>query len=167
VELFLVRHAIAHDRDPDRWPDDGLRPLTDEGEAAFRQAARGLARIAPAVQAVLASPFVRAWRTAEILEEEAGWPAAQPCEALEAGGAQSGVLKAIRAHARLASLALVGHEPDLSELASRLLTGSGPAVMLEMKKGGVACLSVEGGGDGASLRWLVMPKILRGMAPKA
>ena len=74
MELYLVRHAVAEARDAEQWPDDGLRPLTADGEAKFRKAARGLHRLAPTVDAVVASPFTRAWRTAELLQEEAGWP---------------------------------------------------------------------------------------------
>jgi phosphohistidine phosphatase len=166
VELFLVRHAIAHDRDPQRWPDDGDRPLTPEGEDLFRQGARGLARIAPSVDAVLASPYVRAWQTAEILAEEAGWPAPERLEALEAGRPIDGVLKALRQRQHLESLALVGHEPDLSELAARFLAGRQDTLVIEMKKGGVASLVVQGDTSPAYLRWLATPKILRGLAPK-
>jgi phosphohistidine phosphatase len=166
VELFLVRHAIAEDRDPERWPDDAHRPLTEEGRELFRQAAGGLARIAPSVDAVLASPFVRAWQTAEILAE-AGWPAPEQCEALEAGRAIAGVLKVLRQRAGIASLALVGHEPDLSDLAARLLAGREDALVIEMKKGGVASLMVQDDLSGASLRWLATPKILRALATKS
>jgi phosphohistidine phosphatase len=167
VELFLVRHAIAEDGDPRRWPDDADRPLTEEGVELFRQAARGLSRIAPSVDAVLASPFVRAWRTAEILAEEAGWPAPERCEALEAGRPTAGVIKAMRQRQDLGSLALVGHEPDLSELAARFLAGREDALAMEMKKGGVASLVVQGDAPAAYLRWLATPKILRGLAPKS
>src|SRR5207253_362118 len=32
TSLYLVRHAIAENRDAERWPDDALRPLTKDGE---------------------------------------------------------------------------------------------------------------------------------------
>jgi phosphohistidine phosphatase len=163
VDLFLVRHAIAEDRDFERWPDDADRPLTDEGEALFRQAARGLARIVPTVDAMLASPFARAWRTAEILAKEAGWSGPERCQPLEAGRSTAGLLDVIRRRAGLGSLALVGHEPDLSSLASRLLAGREDAVAIEMKKGGVASLLVEDDLSDAVLRWLATPKMLRGL----
>ena len=77
VDLYLVRHAIAEPRNPARWPDDSLRPLSPEGVELFRLAARGLERIGVEVEAVLASSYARAWRTAEILAEEAGLAAAR------------------------------------------------------------------------------------------
>jgi hypothetical protein len=53
VDLYLVRHARAFQKDPDRWPHDSRRPLTPEGEEEFRLAARGLARIVPRVDVIL------------------------------------------------------------------------------------------------------------------
>jgi len=166
MELLLVRHGIAADRDPHRWPQDADRPLTGEGEARFREVAKGLSRIVPSIEAMLASPYARAWRTAEILAEEAGWPAPKPAEALEADKAVAASVEVVRAESRRDSLALVGHEPNLSELASLLLTGSDSQLRVEMKKGGVACLSLPArprGGD-AVLRWVASPKMLRGLA---
>src|ERR1700680_3697749 len=82
MNVYLVRHAIAGVRDAGQWPDDSLRPLTKKGERRFRNAARGLAGFVPAPKAVLSSPYVRAWQTATILQEEAGWPAPTACDAL-------------------------------------------------------------------------------------
>ncbi len=166
MELLLVRHGIAFDRDPERWPHDRDRPLTPEGEARFREAARGLRKIYPSVEVVLSSPFARAWRTAEILGEEAGWPAPQASEELEADRSRSDAMRVLRSHAGIASLALVGHEPNWSELASFVLTGNESRLLLEMKKGAVACLFFGGdpeAGQGV-LRWVATPKMLRAMA---
>jgi phosphohistidine phosphatase len=166
VELLLVRHAIAFNRDPDRWPHDGDRPLTPQGEARFRKAARGLRAILPSVELVLSSPYARAWRTAEILSEEAGWPDPKPSEALEAERSRSDAMGVLRSEAGRASVALVGHEPNFSELASFLLTGTENRLLVEMKKGGVACLGLPDApaGGKAVLRWVATPKMLRAMA---
>jgi len=146
--VYVVRHAIAEDRDADRWPDDALRPLSAEGERRFRRAARGLREIAPAVDAVLSSPYVRAWRTAEILYEEAGWPAPERCDRLEAWRQPDDALDVLP---RTGSVALVGHEPAMSGLVALLV---GADLRLDFKKGGVALVE-----DGA-LRWYATPKIL-------
>ncbi|MGZ4103684.1 MAG: SixA phosphatase family protein [Actinomycetota bacterium] len=162
LDLFVVRHAIAFDQDPIRWPDDADRPLTIEGEVAFRQAARGLATLTDPVQAVLASPFVRAWRTAEILHEEAGWPPPEPFKSLEAGRAPQDVLDELSNAPSVPAAALVGHEPMLSELIALLLGGGS----VELKKGAVARLDVRAlNPGGATLRWLLPPKILRAARP--
>jgi len=166
VDVYLVRHAIAYDRDAARWPADDLRPLTREGEERFRKAARGLALVAPRVDRVLSSPAVRAWRTAEILCEVAGWPPPAPLDELAAPYSEAGLLEALEPHAEVRSLALVGHEPYLSQLAAHLLTGAeGAPSMFEMKKGSCACLGFPGKprpGEGV-LHWLLPPKVLRAL----
>jgi phosphohistidine phosphatase len=169
MELYLVRHAIAAERDPTRWPDDGERPLTPQGEARFRVAARGLKRIVPTVELVLSSPMARAWRTAEILAEEAGWPAPKPEPALQAERRLTQAVAALRGHADRQTLAVVGHEPNLSQLAAHLISGAEDGLALEMKKGGVVCVALDGAVRRSSgwLRWNVSPKILRALASRA
>ena len=122
MNLYIVRHAVAHKRDADRWPDDAKRPLTPEGEERFRRTARGILWLVPEVGSVLSSPFVRAWRTAEILEQ-ARWPSPVPCEELEPECPPHKVLDALARRDGLGSVALVGHRPGLHELVSYLLTG--------------------------------------------
>src|SRR5918999_4871931 len=85
MDLYLVRHAVAFRRDPDRWPHGSRRPLTPEGEEEFRLAVRGLARIVPRADVILSSPHQRTWHTAEILSELDSWPAPEPSLALRAG----------------------------------------------------------------------------------
>jgi phosphohistidine phosphatase len=166
MDLYLVRHAVAFSPDPNRWPDDGERPLTPEGETRFRKAARGVRRIVASIDVVLSSPFPRAWRTAELLEEEAGWPAPKPEPLLQAGRSPAEGIEVMEPHLEVASLALVGHEPYLSELASILLTGRPTSLTMGVKKGGVAHLWLEDGlrRGTASLRWLVTPKVLRSLS---
>jgi phosphohistidine phosphatase len=151
TSLYLVRHAIAENRDAERWPDDALRPLTKDGERKFRRAARGLREIVPTVDVVLASPYVRAWRTAEILHEEAKWPAPKREERLEAWRDPSDGVALADGEG---SIALVGHEPYLSRLVSLLLTGDDDKVHIDFKKGGVILL------EDKVLRWYATPKML-------
>ena len=156
-----MRHAIAEPRNPARWPDDSLRPLSPEGVELFRLAARGLERIGVEVEAVLASSYARAWRTAEILAEEADWPA--PTAASELEPSTPAAALELAASRSESLLALVGHEPDLSELMSLALTGDPHAVAIQLKKGGVACLRFQGApaAGRAEVRWSASPKILR------
>ena len=165
MELYLIRHAIAFPRDGDKWPDDSLRPLTPEGEERFRRAARGLGWLVPSVEVVLASPYPRAWRTAELLAEEAGWPAPASCEELSADRTAADAKRVLARHAKATAVAMVGHEPNLSELASLLLVKSPGRLVADMKKGGAASLAFDGGAEpgAAVLRWLLTPKVLRAL----
>lgn len=166
MELYLVRHAVATSRGDPAWQVDRDRPLTPEGEERFRKVARGLARLVASVDSVLASPYVRAWRTAEILHEESGWPAPEPCPELEASRDAAAAMDVVRDQRDSSSVALVGHEPNLSELASLLLTGSASKVAIDLKKGGLIALWADGNSKAgsAALRWVLTPKVLRCLA---
>jgi len=163
MDLYLVRHGVAYDADAARWPDDRDRPLTPDGEKRFRRAARGLAELVERVDVVLSSPLARAWRTAELLNAEAQWPRPVVCEALGSGGSPAGVLQTLQSHASSRVVALVGHEPDMHELVSYLLTADTTHAQVEFRKGGVARIEL---GDSlqpgtARLLWMLAPKILR------
>ncbi|MDP9295333.1 MAG: histidine phosphatase family protein [Actinomycetota bacterium] len=163
MDLYLVRHGVAHDQDPKRWPDDTDRPLTSDGEREFLHAARALARVTDAPELVLSSSFARAWRTAELLSEGAAWPEPQEFRALEADRPTVAVLAALAPFGDPRSLALVGHEPGMSELAWLLLAGEPRERVIRFKKGGVALLKTSGAPTAgrASLRWLLTPQTLR------
>ena len=67
MDLYIVRHAWAGQRDDSRWPDDGMRPLTAEGKERFARVVRKLADAGVAPGIIAASPLVRCVETAEIL----------------------------------------------------------------------------------------------------
>ncbi len=162
MQLIVVRHAIAYERDAVRWPDDRDRPLTPEGETKFRKAAQGIGRVAGNVDTVLCSPLVRAWRTAEILSEEAGWPSPLVFDALEPERSAADVAAALMPHRMRDTVALVGHEPLLGEMISFLVTGSASRGAFPLKKGAAASVDVYGDiPNGSSLRYLLTPKIER------
>jgi len=168
LELYLVRHAVAAERGPD-FPDDAQRPLTDEGVERFRRAVAGLRDLGVQLDLVLSSPYVRARETAELLcVGLKPRPKLIVVDALSAGEKSADVIAAVARHSaagRGASrLALVGHEPDLGELAARLLGAKG---RVEFKKGAVCRIDVDRAmpaGPG-TLRWLLTPRVLRGLAP--
>ncbi len=178
MRLYLIRHAAAFDRDRRRWPDDRRRPLTPEGARRFRKAAAGLKRLVGEVDCVLASPLTRARQTAEILATVAGWPRAIEIPELAPGAAAERVLAAIRERAAakrsLERLAIVGHEPGLTELLAAC-AGAGGArarVRCQLKKGGAACLRFRDSRAGparlarpgqARLEWLITPRALRAL----
>ncbi len=162
MRLYLVRHAIAEARDFERWADDAERPLTKRGVKRFRRAARGLARVVPTVEVTLASPYLRAWQTALLLAEECGWPPPTVAPSLLPGSLPVQAVASLLAHREAATVAMVGHEPDLHRLASHLLTGDENRAFLQFRKGSVALLElplIEAGQ--ASLAWLMTPRLLR------
>lgn len=171
MDLFLVRHAIAHSRDSNRWPDDSERPLTSLGKTRFRRVASELSGFVAAPHRLFSSPFVRAWQTAEILHETSGWPAPEPLPELAADiPPEETALTLAAIYERLGDeagfeqegrIALVGHRPNLHELASYLLTGSADGMDIKIKKGGALYLSFasEPEPGTAELRWHTTPKM--------
>jgi phosphohistidine phosphatase len=161
-ELYFIRHAIAVDRG-DEWPDDDKRPLTDEGIARMRKAARGLARLDTSIDVVLTSPLVRARQTAEIVVAALDpRPSIVTIESLAPGAAFAALMADLEKHGRKSRLALVGHEPGLGEVAGRLI-GSRHAI--EFKKGAICRIDVDElppAGPG-HLRWFLTPRMLRGI----
>lgn len=158
MELYLLRHAIA---EPRSAGDDALRALTPKGRERLRAAAAGLRQLDVEVEALLSSPFRRAWETAEIVREELGWPSPEPLDALAATASAAECLLALRRREE-GSLALVGHEPHLSRLASLLLTGDERATRIDLRKAGALRLDLLRPEPGsATLRWLATSRMLR------
>src|SRR6185312_3732523 len=110
--LLLVRHADAGDRDPDRWPDDRDRPLTDKGRKTQRRVSRALGELKLAPTHVLTSPWTRAAQTADVLVTELGTPHPPiECAALAAPPELSRIADDIGEPGNDAIVALVGRSP--------------------------------------------------------
>src|SRR5882724_12056196 len=133
MDLLIVRHAIAFERDRHRWRDDGARPLSPAGLRRARKAAAGLKEFSKAPDRLLTSPLVRARQTAQILTDVAGWPQAEEAPELSPGAAVPTVL-ALLGRDRSKLVAVVGHQPGLGHLLTVCLLGEGGTLPIEMKK---------------------------------
>ena len=141
MHLLLHRHARAHPRDPDTWPDDRLRPLTDDGRRVEKRAARALVRVRIEPDLVLTSPWTRARETAEILVEELGLETgALSTDSLAAAPDLEALQAEIGIRADESTIVLVGHSPWLEELASLLLCGSLGRMETDFPKSGVMAI---------------------------
>jgi phosphohistidine phosphatase len=167
MRVILVRHAIAEDRAiwAERSADDELRPLTADGRDKMKRTARGLVTLEPEVALLGASPLVRARETAEILAR--AWGGLDPVETpLLRPGASPAALGAWLARQRLdATVALVGHEPDLGQIAASWLGGA-TQPFLAFKKGGAALIEFDAAPrhGGGLLQWFLTPGHLRALA---
>jgi phosphohistidine phosphatase len=162
MELLIIRHAIACERDTKRWPDDAERPLSAPGMTRARRAAAGLRRVAPRPARVLTSPLLRTRQTAAILTQFAAWPKATTCPLLAPGGSPDALL-ALLAGSASQRVAIVGHEPDLSHLLATCLSGNAGGAAFEFRKMGVALVAFDGRPRAArgKLVWFVPPRLLR------
>lgn len=160
LELYLIRHGIAAERGDD-YPDDSKRPLTSNGIARLRVEAKALDALGIAFDQILSSPLTRTKQTTDVLVESMkSKPSVAYVDALAPAGTPSAVMQEIAKHAKKARVALVGHEPNLGELAARLIGARTP---LEFKKGAICRIDFEvlpPKGTG-TLRWFVTPKMLR------
>lgn len=161
MDVVLVRHAIACPRDADRWPDDDDRPLAPDAMPRARKAAAGLRRLLQRPHRVLTSPLLRARQTAALLSEHAHWPRAILCGELAPGHPAEGVLAVLR-HEPGKLIAVIGHQPSLSEVLALALPGGRPEGF-QMKRLGAALLTFSAAprSGAGTLAWLVPPRILR------
>jgi phosphohistidine phosphatase len=162
MELLIVRHAIALERNTNRWPDDEERPLSARGMARARKAALGLKALTAAPNRVLSSPLLRAAQTAAILAQVAGWPKATACRQLMPGISPKELLATL-GRSRDERLAVVGHEPGLGALLAICLPAGVSGAAFGFRKMGVALLEFQGApraGRG-QLIWFVPPRLLR------
>ena len=129
----------------------------------MRKEARGLARLGVALDVILSSPLVRARQTAELVAAALDpRPSLITVDSLAPDGTYAAIISDLEKHARKTHIALVGHEPAIGELASRLI---GSRHALEFKKGAVCRIDLDGippAGPG-KLRWMLTPKILRSL----
>ena len=159
-EVYLVRHAIAAERGDD-WPDDTRRPLTTKGVSRFREVVKGLVSLGVGMDEIYSSPLVRAKQTADLLA--AGLESrvsVKTVDELSPGHEPSVVIAELAKRVKRRRVAVVGHEPDLGELAAALIGATRP---LPFRKGGVCRIDVErlDPAAGGSLVWFLPPRVLR------
>jgi phosphohistidine phosphatase len=164
MELLIVRHAIAFERDRRRWSDDGARPLSPAGMRRARKAAAGVKGFCQLPDQLLTSPLVRARQTAQILTDIAGWPQAEEASELAPGEPVPAVLTLLGTY-HSKRVAVVGHQPGLGALLTLCLLGSSKDLPIEIKKNAILCVSFEGSprAGHATLEWLATPRMLRGL----
>ena len=162
MQLLIVRHGAAVERGTQGVSEEA-RPLTPEGEKKFRKAAQGLTRLLEPPTAILTSPLVRARQTAALAAEAWSQPAPKTLDALAEGSVED-VLAAVARFPTAATVALFGHEPQVSALLARLL-GTSDSERLAFKKGGAALVEIEGGAvEVGRLVWFLPPGALRDLA---
>lgn len=163
LELYLIRHGVAAERGDD-YPDDSKRPLTGGGISRLRKEAKALDAMEIGFDHIITSPLVRTRQTADVFAEALkSKPSISQSDALAPAGTPAAVIQELARHAKKGRVALIGHEPNLGELAARLIGARSP---LEFKKGGICridfdVLPPKGIGQ---LRWFVTPRMLREIA---
>jgi phosphohistidine phosphatase len=164
MQIYIVRHAIAEDIGKGGG-SDARRALTAEGRKKMKDAAEGFARLEPHIERIFSSPLVRAVQTAEIVAKAIKFEKEiEEMKELSPGYGPDDVLKRLREFRGVKSVALAGHEPNCSELASHLLSNS-DRVLIEFKKGAICYVESDALTPGSGmLVWHLSPQTLRLMA---
>jgi len=167
MNLYFLRHAKAYPRRK-KFTPDSKRPLTPDGEKQMQEVAGGMKELGLEFDLILTSPYVRALRTAEIAAEVFKSKKLKITENLISEADPKKIINEINAkYFPIKNIALVGHEPFLSQLMSVLLTG-GSDLKINFKKAGLGKLSMEDlrFGKCACLEWLLTPRQLARIAIK-
>ncbi len=155
MKLYLMRHGIAHDSAESGLDAD--RALTPKGRDRVRDVAAYLLREAEVPLHIVSSPLVRALQTAEIVaattavRDRAGSVTVR--RELAAGGLA--IVDELRAKPMKRTM-LVGHEPDMSMLASHLL-----GTLLHVPFGKAMVIGFSLDGADAKFRFILDPTELR------
>jgi phosphohistidine phosphatase len=156
MEIYLLRHGIAVERGDYSGPDEE-RALTTEGRRKVRDVAEAMRAMRLSFDVILSSALVRALQTAEIVVESLRLK--RRLQVTEHLAPAASIAKLFSQMNSLQpapdSVLLVGHEPDMSRLASRLLTGRDDLAMT-FKKAGLCKITADRAGSGrATLEWFL------------
>lgn len=148
--LYLIRHAQAEDGE-----DDFARPLSAKGRRQVRQMAAFLRRAGLfEAKEIRFSPLLRARDTARLFARELkGGIRVIETAALKPFADPAVAARRLRREQK--PVAVVGHEPHLSSLATLLLGGERDEPRVVLKK--CAVLALERTGRHWAARWLVSP----------
>jgi phosphohistidine phosphatase len=163
AKLYLIRHGIAAEREEFAGPD-AERPLTPAGKIKLIHLGKSLRKLGIEFDEILTSPLVRAYETADLL-----WglklcqQSVKTVDFLAPAGDVGQALAWLQPwQEQLVHLAWVGHEPDLSQWAERLVWGEARG-RLRLKKAGVIGLELPTAGElvgQCQLFWLTAPGLM-------
>jgi phosphohistidine phosphatase len=142
VNLYLIRHGIAVDREEPNCPPDPERPLTPKGIKKTQAAMLGFLALKIKPDAVLSSPWLRAMQTAEIFCEVMGISSNKivRTDALKGTSSPPELFRELAA-SKKKDVVCVGHEPHLHQLIALALHTH--SRVTELKKAGIACLELQ------------------------
>ncbi len=164
LAVDFIRHGMAEA--PQAEMEDAFRALTDEGRKRCRKIARQLKEMGWKWSVILTSPLVRARQTAEIFLDENLAKTVEVFEPLAPGGSFADLVRWQTQQDPLTSLALVGHQPDLSlwvQAAIGLRSANSHTPAITLKKAGLAQVRFSQGRIDyrqGSLTLLLSPKVL-------
>jgi phosphohistidine phosphatase len=162
MDLYIVRHGIAIDREDPKCPPDPERYLTEEGVDKTRQVAKAIAALGVAPDLLLSSPYVRAMQTAGIFAHALKYAKQKirRTDLLLPGAESTALFRELAKDKQSSSVFVFGHAPHLDELIAAALASK--HLITALKKAGVAALKLKRvSPPSAEFLWLATPRLLR------
>ena len=162
MQLYIVRHGIAIDREDPKCPPDPERYLTEEGVEKTKQVAKGVAALGVKGDLFFTSPYVRAAQTAEIFATALDYShqKIRRTDLLLPGAEPSLLFRELARDKQASTVFLFGHAPNLDDVIATAL-GSKKHIT-SLKKAGVALLELKRISPPlAVLVWIAPPRLLR------
>jgi phosphohistidine phosphatase len=162
MDLYIVRHGIAIDREDPKCPPDPERYLTEEGVEKTKQVAKAIAALGITPDLLLSSPYVRAMQTAEIFANALKYSKQKirRTDLLLPGAESSALFRELAKDKQASSVFVFGHAPHLDELIAAAIASKHHITAL--KKAGVAALKFKRvSPPSAEFLWLATPRLLR------
>src|SRR5215831_18609290 len=163
MKIYIFRHGEALSKGDPAVSSDHERPLVEEGIRRSRQSVEGFVKLGLTVTAIFTSPWLRARQTAAVAAEVLALND-RLFELDELAGDRhiEEVMAALTRHSHLKEIMLVGHNPQLSDLAAYLMSLS-TSMQVDLKKSGMCAVEVERipPKNPGTLLWMMTAKQLR------
>ena len=163
MELYILRHGKAQEH-TQNFAGDSKRELTEVSKKELCCIAKAIKNLEIDVDDIISSPLIRAKQTAEIIIKHVKskkksikiWNELKPEIDTEKTVKKLTTLKPD------SSIMLVGHEPHLTDLISKIISNDG-TVDISLKKGGLVHIicNIAKGKISGSLRSIMTPKQLK------
>ena len=162
MQLYIVRHGIAIDREDPKCPPEADRYLTEEGIERTKQVAEAVAALGIHADLMFSSPYVRATQTAVIFASELEYPKQKirRTDSLLPGAEPGAFLRELAREKDVSIVFCFGHAPHVDGLLAAAVGAS--RHITSMKKAGVALVELKRlSPPNGQLVWLITPKLVR------
>lgn len=155
MRLLFIRHAIAIERDEHKG-DDLYRPLSKEGEARAKRVFSIYKKMFSKVDVIISSKATRAIQTAKLLNEYYDINIIND-ELLNPDTNYHNFIKLMKKYedSEYNTIAIVGHEPDFSEILSHIVSDN--KLNISIKK--ASCIEIDYDGHSGVLKSFITPKM--------
>jgi len=162
MQLYIVRHGIAIDREDPKCPPEADRYLTEEGVERTKQVAVAVAALVIHADLMFSSPYVRAMQTAAIFASELEYSKqkVRQTDGLLPGAEPGAFLRELAREKDASTVFCFGHAPHVDGLLAAAVGAS--RHITSMKKAGVALVELKRlSPPNGQLVWLITPKLIR------